>query len=79
MVMPAGDLDAAEPRQMVGQELGVEQAITARPQQVHQMHQRHIARISLAAEHALAKKRRADRHTIEPADKGARAPKTTSG
>ena len=57
---------------MLGHELAVEQAEAALDQPRHQMDQRHLGGIALAAEHALAEERRADRHAIEAADQLAR-------
>ena len=58
--------------QMLGHELAVEQAEAALDQPRHEMDQRHLRGIALAAEHALAEERRPDRHAVEAADQLAR-------
>src|SRR5438067_6953913 len=52
---------------MRGQELGVEQAVTAEPQPRGEMDECDLARVGHPAEHALAEKRRAERDAVEPA------------
>ena len=64
----------AELRQMLGDELGVEQAEAAQHQAQHEMDQRHLAGVALAAEHALAEEGAAERDAVEPADQLAVAP-----
>ena len=59
---------------MLGHELAVEQAEAALDQPRHQMDQRHLGGVALAAEHALAEERRADRDAVEAADQLAVAP-----
>ena len=63
----ARNFHGAEPRQMRGEELGVQQREAAALQPLHQMHQRHLAGVALAGEHAFAEKRRAQPHAIKPA------------
>jgi len=58
--MPAADFDAAELRQMGCQKLGVEQTEAAETQPGDQVNECHLARLALAAEHALAEKRRTE-------------------
>ena len=70
----ARHLDRAEAAQVLGHELAVEQAKAALDQPRHEMDQRDLGRIALAAEHALAEERRADRDAIEAADQLALAP-----
>ena len=74
MIAGAADLDRAELRQMRRQELGVEQAVAAEPQPRDQMHQRDLAGVGLAAEHALAEERGAERDAVKPADQLAVVP-----
>ena len=64
----ARDLERAEALQMLGHELGVEQREAAALQPRHQMHQRDLAGVGLAAEHALAEERAAERDAVEAAD-----------
>src|SRR5471032_1990483 len=53
---------------MLGHELAIEQAEAPLDQPGGQMNQRHFGSVALAAEHALAKERRADRYAVEAAD-----------
>jgi len=63
-----GDFDPAKARQVRRQKLGVEQAVPAETQPRDEVDERDLARISGAAEHALAKESGTERDTIEPAD-----------
>ena len=60
MITPPADLDAAEARQMRRQKLGIEQAEAAEAQAGDQVNEGDLARVVLAAEHAFAKKHRAE-------------------
>src|SRR5262245_7482190 len=62
------DLDGAECAQMLRHELAVEQVKSALDQPRHEMDQRHLRCVALAAEHALAEERRTDRHAVNAAD-----------
>jgi len=64
MIASAGDLDAAEARQMRRQELGVEQAVAAEAQPGDQVNERDFARLALAAEHAFTEKDRTERNAV---------------
>ena len=55
----ARHFDRAEAAQMLGHELAVEQAEAALDQPRHEMDQRHLRGVALAAEHALAEEGRA--------------------
>src|SRR5207302_11161391 len=68
VIAGAGDLDRAELRQMRRQKLRVEQTVAAVAQARHEMHERDLARIGDAAEHALAKKGAAERDAVKTAD-----------
>ena len=56
-------------REVRCQELGVEQAIAAKPQAGDEMDERDLAGVGHAAEHALAEERGAERDAVEAADK----------
>jgi hypothetical protein len=73
----ARDLDRAEALEMLGDELGIEQREATALQARHQMHQGHLAGVGLAAEHALAEERPAERDAIEAADQLAIQPVST--
>ena len=66
-----GDLDGAEAAQMLGHELAIEQAKAALDQPRHEMDQRHLRGVALAAEHAFAEEGRAHRDAVEAADQPA--------
>ena len=74
VIAGAADLDSAELRQMRRHELRVEQPEIPEPQPRHEMHQRDLAGVGDPAEHALAKKRRAQRDPVKPADQLAVVP-----
>src|SRR5271167_1055379 len=74
MITRAADLDAAKARQMRRQELGIEQAEAAEAQAGDEVNQRDLARVVLAAEHALAKEDRTERNAVQPAGQPAVAP-----
>ncbi len=62
------NLDGAELAQMRGDELRVEKPEAARDEPRDEMNKGDLARIRFAAEHAFAKKCRAQRDPVEPAD-----------
>jgi hypothetical protein len=64
VIAAAADLDAAEPRQMRRHELRVEQPESPEPQARDKVNQRDLAGLGNPAEHALAKKRRAERDPV---------------
>src|SRR3954469_4140173 len=74
MIASAADLDASELSQMRRHELRVEQPVAAEPQARDEMNQRDLAGIADPAEHALAEKRSAERHPVQPADQLAVVP-----
>src|ERR1700747_3682279 len=74
MITRPVDLDAAEACQMRCQELGIEQAKAAEAQAGDQMDKGDLARVVLAAEHALAEEDRTERNTIQPASQLTVAP-----
>ena len=57
--------------QVLGHELAVEQPEAALDQPRHEMDQRHLRGVALAAEHALAEERGTDRHPVQAADQPA--------
>ena len=59
---------------MTGDELGVEQGEATVSQSRHQIDQRDLARIAGAREHALAEKRAAEMHAVQPAGERAVLP-----
>jgi hypothetical protein len=65
MIAAAGDFDAPEAGEMRRQELGVEQAVAAESQPGDQVNQGDLARLALAAEHALAEKDGPDRDAVQ--------------
>jgi hypothetical protein len=67
-------LDGAEPGQMAGDELGVEQGEASISQPRHQIDQRDLARVAGSREHALAEKRAAEMHAVESAGEHAVLP-----
>lgn len=74
MIRLALDFYGAKLRQMVGDELGVEQAKAACNQMRYEMDQRDLAGIAGTRKHALAKKRRPEAYPIEAANKLALMP-----
>src|SRR5215813_12220787 len=74
MIVPAGDLDAAEAGEMRRQELGVEQEVAAETQPGDEVNEGDLARLALAAEHAFAKKDAPDRDTVQATRQHAVAP-----
>jgi len=74
-VFAARDLDRAEARQMRGDELRVEKRKAAFDQPRHEMDEGDLARIGLAAEHALAEERGAEVDAVEAAYELAVAPR----
>src|SRR5262249_5715000 len=68
VILPPRHFDGAEPLEMVGDELGIEELETARPQPRDQMHERHFRRIARAMEHALAEEGASKRHAVKAAD-----------
>ena len=67
-VVPGGDLDGAELRQVVSDELRIQQPIATKIKACHQMNQCHLAGISGAGEHAFAEKRRPEGDTVQAAN-----------
>src|SRR5271167_646367 len=74
MITRAADLDAAKARQMRRQELGIEQAEAAEAQAGDEVNQRDLARVVLAAEHALAEEDRTERDAVQAAGQPVVAP-----
>src|SRR5687768_9920619 len=62
------NLNTSEAFEMRRTRLRIEQLELLCAQTIDQMHQRHLTRVALGVKHALAKKRRAERHAIQPAD-----------
>ena len=60
MIVAAVDVDGSELLQVPGGELGVEQPEPAGPEPRHEVDQRDLRGVPLAAEHALAEERRAE-------------------
>ena len=56
MVDGPGEFDGAECPQMLGDELGVEQAVMTGFEPRHQMHQRNLGSVAGAVKHAFAEK-----------------------
>src|SRR6185369_741553 len=73
-IILARDLQRAEAGEMLGDELGVEQAVIALAQPRDQMHQGDLAGIGRGREHALAEEGAAQRNAVEPADQLAVVP-----
>eukprot|EP01036_Dinobryon_divergens_P013840 gene13839-18664_t len=65
-VVLARDLDATEGAQVIGDELGVEQAVIAGFQALQQMRHGDFRAVRAAVKHRFAEKRRPDRDAIEP-------------
>lgn len=74
MIGRASDFHGAEPGQMRGQKLRVQQHKPPEPQPRHQMRQRQLRCVALARDHALAEKCPADRQPIKPANQRAVPP-----
>src|SRR4051794_17555283 len=68
MILPPRYLAGAEGCQMVGDELGVKQAVATGLEPRHQMYQSDLRCVARAVEHALAEEHRAERHAIKTAD-----------
>src|SRR5262249_46477072 len=67
-VQSARNFPGAKSRQMLGNELRVQQTKTAKPQAGDEMDQRDLGSVGDEAEHAFAKKRAAERDTVQTAD-----------
>ena len=65
-------LDGAESAQMLGDELGIEQAVMSGFEPRHQMHERDLGGITLAMKHALAEKRASQADAVKPAERASR-------
>src|SRR6266478_2225497 len=68
VILPALHLGGPEGLEVLGDELGVEQLESPRPQPRHQMHQRNFRGVAGAMEHALAEEGAAEAHPVKPAD-----------
>ena len=68
MVGGARNLDGAERAQMLGDELGVEQAVMSSLEPGHQVDERDLRGITGAVEHALAEKGAPEANPVEAAD-----------
>ena len=70
----AAHLDRAEPGEMTGDELRVEQGEAAIYQPRHEIDERDLARVARSGEHALAEEGAAEMHAVKPADERAVLP-----
>src|ERR1700730_4546799 len=74
VILLAFDFDRAEAFKVLGQELGVEQAIAAEFEARDEMDERHLRGVALEVKHALAEKCTPDRHAVKAAYELAFAP-----
>src|SRR4051794_35480698 len=75
LVVAPADLDGAEPRQVLGHELRIEQLEPARPESRGEMHERHLGCIALTVKHGFPEEGGPELDAVKAADELAVAPR----